>query len=227
MLATEFNRHFQTIGSIAGVVETDATTKEALETCSSSWLGNEHEGMTNMQKTAFLQLWKGTKYTQNWHNTKDMEFSEMDNQLPWQNPFAFGVPKSVLGITEIGTSHCWRWSEELCFLAFLPLKPKVDMFLNCTWINTICRNLKIQKIFTLIMKISYQKMTTFSLRKDQVACGQSYMTINEVRAARGLAPYCERWQCFTVALLLFLLKTWNFRRRQQLHQFRRRTFRLA
>lgn len=183
--ATEFNRlFFKQGGSISGVVETQATTKEALELARLGW-EMRHEGMSNAHKTAFLT--KDTKYSATGTTPRDMEFSEMDNRYRDKILSAFGVPKSVLGITEIGTSRADAEAKNYAFLAFT-IKPKVDMFLKYLNEYYLPKFPGSENLY-----FDYESFIPENddliLRKNQVGlAGQSYLTINEVRASQGLPP---------------------------------------
>lgn len=183
--ATEFNRlFFKQGGSVSGVVTTEATTKEALELARIGW-EMRHQGMSNAHKTAILG--KDMKYDQTGTSPRDMEFSEMDNRYRDKILSAFGVPKSVLGITEIGTSRADAEAKNFAFLAFT-IKPKADMLLE--YLNEYF----LPKFTgTEGMYFDYENFIPDNddliLRKNQVGlAGQSYLTINEVRASQGLPP---------------------------------------
>ncbi len=183
--ATEFNRlFFKQGGAISGTVETDATTKEALELARLGW-EMRHEGMSNAHKTSFLT--KGSKYTPIGSSPRDMEFSEMDNRYRDKILSAFGVPKSVLGITEIGTSRADAEAKNYAFLAFT-IKPKVDMFLK--YLNEYyLPKFKGSENLYFDYENFIPENDELILRKNQVGlAGQSYLTINEVRASQGLPP---------------------------------------
>lgn len=183
--ATEFNRlFFKQGGSVSGVVTTDATTKEALELARIGW-EMRHEGMANAHKTAFLG--KDMNYTQTGTSPRDMEFSELDNRYRDKILSAFGVPKSVLGITEIGTSRADAEAKNYVFLAFT-IKPKVDLFVKYLNEYFLPKFAGTEQYY-----FDYENFIPENddliLRKNQVGlAGQSYMTINEVRASQGLPP---------------------------------------
>ncbi len=183
--ATEFNRlFFKQGGSVSGVVETDQTTKEGLELARIGW-EMRHEGMQNAHKTAFLG--KDMKYTQTGTSPRDMEFSEMDNRYRDKILSAFGVPKSVLGITEIGTSRADAEAKNYAFLAFT-IKPKADMLLE--YLNEyFLPKFRGTEQYYFDYENFIPENDELILRKNQVGlAGQSYMTINEVRAEQGLPP---------------------------------------
>lgn len=183
--ATEFNRlFFKQGGSISGVVKTEMTTKEGLELARIGW-EMRHEGMANAHKTAFLG--KDMDYTQTGTSPRDMEFSEMDNRYRDKILSAFGVPKSVLGITEIGTSRADAEAKNFAFLAFT-IKPKADMLLEYLNEYFLPKFTGTEGYY-----FDYENFIPdnddLTLRKNQVGlAGQSYLTINEVRASQGLPP---------------------------------------
>lgn len=183
--ATEFNRlFFKQGGSVSGIVETDATTKEALELARIGW-EMRHEGMQNAHKTAFLG--KDMKYTQTGTTPRDMEFSELDNRYRDKILSAFGVPKSVLGITEIGTSRADAEAKNYAFLAFT-IKPKADILLD--YLNEyFLPKFSGTEQYYFDYENFIPENDELTLRKNQVGlAGQSYLTINEVRATQGLPP---------------------------------------
>jgi HK97 family phage portal protein len=183
--ATEFNRlFFKQGGSVSGIVKTDATTKEALELARIGW-EMRHEGMQNAHKTAFLG--KDMDYTQTGTTPRDMEFSELDNRYRDKILSAFGVPKSVLGITEIGTSRADAEAKNYAFLAFT-IKPKADILLDYLNEYFLPKFTGTEQYY-----FDYENFIPENdeliLRKNQVGlAGQSYLTINEVRASQGLPP---------------------------------------
>lgn len=183
--ATEWNRIFFENGSSPAVFfETNETTQEGLELAKLGY-DMRHAGVGNAHKAAFLP--KDVKMSGQGANPKDMEFSEADNRFRDKILSAFGVPKSVVGISEIGTSRADAEAKNYVFLAFT-IQPKVDRLiasLNEYYLPSFTG--------TENLYFDYEEFVPenaeMDLRQRQVAlAGQSYMSINEVRAEIGLAP---------------------------------------
>lgn len=183
--ATEWNRIFFENGSSPSVFfETNETTQEGLELAK---LGYDMRmtGVGNAHKAAFLP--KDVKVSSQGANPKDMEFSEADNRFRDKILSAFGVPKSVVGISEIGTSRADAEAKNYVFLAFT-IEPKVKRLiasLNEYYLPSFTNSDNLYFDYEEFVPENDE----LDLRKRQVAlAGQSYASINEVRAEIGLPP---------------------------------------
>ena len=183
--ATEWNRIFFENGSSPSIFfETNETTQEGLELAKLGY-AMRNSGTENAHKAAFLP--KDVKVANQGANPRDMEFSEADNRFRDKILSAFGVPKSVVGISEIGTSRADAEAKNYVFLAFT-IKPKVERMLAALNEYYLPSFTGAENLY-----FDYEEFVPendeLDLRKRQVALGgQSYQSINEVRAEIGLPP---------------------------------------
>lgn len=183
--ATEWNRIFFENGSSPSVFfETENTEQSQMELAKLSY-DMRFVGTNNAHKPAFLP--KGVKLSGQGATPKDMEFSEADNRFRDKILSAFGVPKSVVGISEIGTSRADAEAKNYVFLAFT-ITPKVERLLAIF-------NEQFLPCFTNSdnLYFDYEEFVPendeLQLRKDQVALGgQASESINEIRSRKGLPP---------------------------------------
>lgn len=183
--ATEWNRIFFENGSSPSIFfETNETTQEGLELAKLGY-AMRNSGTENAHKAAFLP--KDVKVANQGANPRDMEFSEADNRFRDKILSAFGVPKSVVGISEIGTSRADAEAKNYVFLAFT-IKPKVERMLAALNEYYLPSFTGAENLY-----FDYEEFVPendeLDLRKRQVALGgQSYQSINEVRSEIGLPP---------------------------------------
>ena len=144
-------------------------------------------GASNAHRPAFLP--KGVKLTAQGSNPRDMEFSEADNRFRDKILSAFGVPKSVVGISEIGTSRADAEAKNFVFMAFT-IEPKVKRIaaiLNEQYLPSFKG--------TDNLYFDYEDFVPgneeMDLRRRQIALGgQSYQSIISCRSR--FATYHER-----------------------------------
>lgn len=182
--ATEFNRLFFLNGaSVSGVLETEATSEEAMLLAKKGW-EMRNEGMGNAHKTAVLG--KGSKYTATSATPRDMQFSELDNRYRDKILSAFGVPKSVIGIVE----DVNRASAEASYYVFMkftidPKMKRLVAYLNEYLLPSFSNADSLYFDYDNIIPDN----DDLRLRENYTGlAGQSYLTINEVRAREGLPP---------------------------------------
>lgn len=181
--ATEFNRRFFLNGAtLAGNLETDATDESALKLAK---VGFEmiHKGVENAHKVGVLP--KGTKFVPSSASPKDMEFSTLDIRFRDKILSGFGVPKSVLGISESGDSKSDAEAGHYAFMLFT-VKPKMDLLIH--YLN---EHLLPKYAGTDNLYLDYENPipadVELDIKKWQAALGnQAYQTINEVRSEQGL-----------------------------------------
>lgn len=182
--ATEFNRRFFINGaSPSGLLETEATDMKGLEIAKAGF-EMRYAGTVNAHQTAVLS--KGAKYTSLSASPRDMQFSEMDNRYRDKILAGFGVPKSVVGIVE----DVNRASAEASYFVFLlfTIDPKMKNFVE--YLNEF---LLPSFTGTDNLYFSYDNIVPenddLEIRENVASLGgQSWKTINEVRAEDGLAP---------------------------------------
>lgn len=183
--ATEFNRKFFINGgSPGGTLETEATDKKALELIKTAW-EMKYRGASNAHRVSVLP--KGTKYNEPKNTQKDMEFNQ--SLITTRNNIlaAFGVPKSVVGISETGDSRSDAEAAHYAFM-FFTIKPKLkrmERFIN--------KRLLPMFDGTEQMYIKFDdpvpENKTFELDEKKAAGGgKAWMTVNEIRAEDGLPP---------------------------------------
>lgn len=183
--STEFNRQFFVNGSSPSLFfKTEATSQEALELARQGY-EMRYTGASNSHKVAFMP--KGVELSGQGSTPKDMEFSEADLRMRDKILSAFGVPKSVVGITEIGTSRADAEAKNYVFLAFT-IKPKVDRliaYLNEYLLPSFTGSENIYFSYENFIPVNEE----LELRKLQTSlAGQSWLTINEARSQIGLPP---------------------------------------
>lgn len=183
--ATEWNRVFFENGSSPSVFfETEAVSQDQLDLAKLGY-DMRFTGASNAHRPAFLP--KGVKLSGQGSNPRDMEFSEADNRFRDKILSAFGVPKSVVGISEIGTSRADAEAKNYVFLAFT-VKPKVERIVSILNEQYLPSFKGADNLY-----FDYEDFVPeneeMDLRRRQVAlAGQSYQSINEVRAEIGLPP---------------------------------------
>ena len=183
--ATEWNRVFFENGSSPSVFfETEAVSQDQLDLAKLGY-DMRFTGASNAHRPAFLP--KGVKLSGQGSNPRDMEFSEADNRFRDKILSAFGVPKSVVGISEIGTSRADAEAKNYVFLAFT-VKPKVERIV-AIFNEQYLPSFKGAENLYFDYEDFVPENEEMDLRRRQIALGgQSYQSINEVRAEIGLPP---------------------------------------
>lgn len=181
--ATEFNRKFFINGGVVGgVLHTQATTQDALNLAKEAW-ESRHQGASNSHKTSVLP--KDITYEEAKRTQKDMEFNQ--SLITTRNNIlaAFGVPKSVVGISETGDSKSDAEAAHFAFM-FFTVKPKItrlERFLNENFIPLF------DNAEDLYIKfddpVPENKEARLNEKKTELA-GQAWKTVNEIRGEEGL-----------------------------------------
>ena len=180
--ATEFNRKFFVNGvAVGGTLETEATTKDALELAK---LGFEmkYQGASNAHKTSVLP--KGVKYVASKSTQRDMEFNQ--SLITTRNNIlaGFGVPKSVIGISETGDSKSDAEAAHYAFM-FFTIAPKVRRLER--YLNEKLVPLFDQSDVYLQFEDPVPDNTELLLKRREVELAKgAYKTVNEVREEEGL-----------------------------------------
>jgi HK97 family phage portal protein len=183
-LLTGFNRSlFKNGARLTGILETNATTQDKLDLARVSF-EEKYMGAGNSFKVAALP--KDWSFKTDGLTPVDVSYTEQDLNNRNKILSAFGVPKSVLGITE-DVNRANAEASNYVFMMFT-IKPKLDAL--CDYLNE--RFLPSFK-GTENMYFTYDNVVPenqdYDLRHHQTAlAGQSWETINEARAAYGLAP---------------------------------------
>lgn len=182
--ATEFNRLFFVNGAApSGILETEATSEEGLLLAKRGF-EMRYAGANNAHKTAVLV--KGAKYSQASATPNDMQFSEMDTRYRDKILAGFGVPKSIVGITE-DVNRANADANIYVYMLFTidPLMKWFVAYLN-EWL--LPKFTGTEKLYFCYDEIVPEN-EDMELKERQAALGgQSYMSINEVRAEAGLPP---------------------------------------
>ena len=182
--ATEFNRRFFMNGAtFGGTIETDSSTKESMQLLRVS-LNEMYTGVQNAHKPMLLP--KGTKMTESKMTQRDMQFSEMDNRFRDKILAAFGVPKSVVGIVE-DVNRANAESSNYVFMSFT-VKPKLDRFINFLNEFYLPAFKGTENLYFTYTDPTPENIAV-EIQENQAGLGSSpWLTVNEVRAKKGLPP---------------------------------------
>lgn len=183
--ATEFNRSFfENGGTVGDVLQTKATTLQEIDIIRKGW-EMKHRGMRNAHNAAILP--DGTTLAKGGQSMRDMQFSELDSRYRDKILAAFGVPKSILGITESGMSRADAEAKNYSF-AFFTLEPKMHRFVE--WLNnTVVKDMDNTGRLYLDFDSIVPEDKTHDLEVIKAGTGgQAFMTLNEARERSGLAP---------------------------------------
>lgn len=182
--ATEFNRRFFMNGAtFGGTIETNAATKEAMQLLRVS-LNEMYSGVQNAHKPMLMP--KGLTMKESTMTQRDMQFSEMDNRFRDKILAAFGVPKSVIGIVE-DVNRANAESSNYVFMSFT-VKPKLERFitfLNEFYLPAFSGTDNLYFTYT----DPTPENVAVEIQENQAGLGNSpWLTVNEVRAKKGLPP---------------------------------------
>lgn len=180
--AAEFNRIFFVNGAaFGGFLETDEESKERIELIRIG-LKNNHVGIKNAHKLGVLP--KNTKFKESTQTMSDMQFTEQDDHNRDKILSAFGVPKTLTGLTTEVNRASAEASEYI--FAKYTIEPKVLRFVD--FLNNF-----VVPLFdkTGTHYIWYDEFipenNELKIRETEVALNkQPYMTVNEVRLGKGL-----------------------------------------
>lgn len=182
--ATEFNRLFFVNGAApSGILETEATSEEGLLLAKRGF-EMRYSGTNNSHKTAVLS--KGSKYNPLSTSPRDMQFSEMDTRYRDKILAGFGVPKSIVGITE-DVNRANADANIYVYMLFTidPLMKWFVAYLN-EWL--LPKFTGTEKMYFCYDEIIPENEDLEIKQNTAALGGQSYKTINEVREEEGLAP---------------------------------------
>ena len=182
---TEFNRRFFINGATFGsAIETEASSQTTLATLKAQ-IADVYTGVKNAFKVFILP--KGSKFVESKMTMKDMDMSEGDNRYRDKILSGFGVPKSVLGITEAGSSRADAEAKNYAFQEFT-IKPILIAFTDylTEFFLPVIDPKNASKLY-----FSFEDPTPDSkelkLNEDKTGLNnQAFLTVNEVRASRGL-----------------------------------------
>lgn len=182
--ATDFNRLFFVNGAaFGGFIETDEESKDRIELIKLG-LAQNHSGIKNAHKLAVLP--KNAKFKEATQTMRDMQFVELDDRYRDKILAAFGVPKTLAGlVTEVNRASAE--ASEYIFARYT-IKPKMDRFVDFlnNFVVPLFDNTK-QFYIGYDQFIPDDKVAENEMIKTALA-NASYMSVNEVRALKGLPP---------------------------------------
>ena len=182
--AMEVNRRFFLNGArIGGFLESDsARTPEQLDYLKKSF-DAIFKGVDSSYQTAALP--KGVKFTEAAKTPKDMDFSQLSNEMQKRILGGFRVPKSVLGVTE-DVNRANAEASNYIF-ALRTIKPKMDQIIGTLNAFFVPR---FGKDIYLDYKDPVPENTDLKIKEMQTVVGNKPIkTQNEVRAEYyGLDP---------------------------------------
>lgn len=165
------------------VLETDGEVGEdQYEQLRTQW-ASRHEGISKAHKVAILE--EGLKYKQIQISQKDMDFLQLRKQTRENLLFAFGMPLSVMGISE-NVNRANAEAGDYTFARWL-IKPRLTRIKNKL-------NEQLVPMFPMArgVEIDFDEVVpeTIEQKKGLAESGvkSGYMTINEGRKLTGLDP---------------------------------------
>jgi len=163
-----------------GALETDETlTEEQFEQLKSQW-ESRHGGISRSHKIAILE--GGIKYRQIQVNQKDMDFSQLRKQTRENIMFAFGIPQSVMGVSE-NVNRANAEAGDYTFARWL-IKPRLTRIKNKL-------NEQLIPMFPQAkgVEIDFDEVVpeTIDQKRDLAESGvrAGWLTINEARKMNG------------------------------------------
>ena len=182
---TEFNRKFFINGAtFGGMIKTKATTQSAIELIRLG-LNSQHQGVVNAHKIGILP--DGAEFQETKQSFRDMEFNAGDQLFRDKVLSGFGVPKSVVGITESGSSKADAEAKNYVFQKFT-VKPKLDIiadFLSEVFLEEWGASGNFY--FDFVNPVADDEELAISIAQAGLS-NMPFMTINEVRVKQGLPP---------------------------------------
>ena len=182
--AGRWNRNFFYNSARADAVLSteDSLTEEQYEQLRQQW-STRHEGVSRAHKIAILE--GGLKYQQIQVSQKDMDFSNLRKQTRENLLFTFGMPLSVMGISE-NVNRANAEAGDYTFARWL-IKPRLTRIKNKL-------NEQLLPMFPQAkgVEIDFDEVVpeTIDQKKDLAESGvkAGWMTINEARKMNGLDP---------------------------------------
>ncbi len=159
----------------------DKLTEDEFKRLREQWSG-QHQGVSRAHKIAILE--GGVKYKQIQVNQKDMDFKELRKQTRENLLFTFGMPLSVMGITE-NVNRANAEAGDYTFARWL-IKPRLTRIKNKLneQLLPMFKGSGIELDFDEIVPETIEQKQ--SLAESGVKAG--WMTINEARKLNGFDP---------------------------------------
>jgi len=185
--ATEWNRVFFERGaSFGGFLETDSESLERIKLIRAGMV-DQHAGLHNAHKLGVLP--KGVKVSKSNASMAEMQFQELDERYADKILAAFGVPKSVLGLSK-DVNRANAEAGEYVFSKYT-VKPVIEDlvdFLNASVVPLLDPSGKTYVAYEEF--VPEDKAAKTELLKVATA-GAAFMTTNEARAELGLPPLAD------------------------------------
>lgn len=180
----EFNRNYFVNGArLGGFLQSGATTKEQIDLIKYGF-NQEHKGVHNMHRWAILP--KGVEPAET--KQPSLQETQMSDTMKDNRDrilAAFGVPKSVLGITEdVNRSNAEAANYTYMAYTIKPMVQEYVDFLNEQFLPMFGDDKLYFDFDDPVPENKELKVQEY----DKALAGQPWMTINEVRAEQGLEP---------------------------------------
>jgi len=180
--SNEFLRRFFIQGAtFGGFIETEEESEERIKLIRAG-LVNSHTGVANSHKLGILP--KGAKYAKTTANMAEIEMGATDDRYRDKILAAFGVPKNLLGLTQ-GENRATVEGTEYGYLkhTIKPIADDLVEFLNVHVAPLLDPSGKTYFAYEDFIPRNMEH----ELREREIALNrQPYMTVNEVRAEKGL-----------------------------------------
>jgi len=177
------SRFFVNGATFGGFIETDEETEQRINLIKLA-LHNDHVGVANAHKIGVLP--KGSKFSKVTANMAEMEMGATDDRYRDKILSAFGVPKTLVGLTTEVNRASAEASEYI--YAKYTIKPIADdlvEFLNVSVAPTMDATGQFYFAYDDFVPGNLE----LNLKERETALAkQPYMTVNEVRATVGLPP---------------------------------------
>lgn len=181
---TEFLNRILTNGAtFGGFIETEEETETRIKLIKLG-LANDHTGVANAGKVGVLP--KGAKYARGSATPAELEMGATDDRYRDKILAAFGVPKTLVGLTTEVNRASAEASEYI--FAKYTIKPIADDFLEFLNAN-VAPTLDVSGRFYFAYEQFVPVNMELELKEREIALAkQPYKTVNEVRAGVGLPP---------------------------------------
>lgn len=181
---TKFNRlFFEKGGKIGTIIKTEYKSQDQVEKTKEAWISGQ-EGLENAHKVAVLP--SGVDVQRPDMSRKDMEFEKGTDKARDKILAAFGISKSIFGITEGGMSRADAEAKNYAFAAYT-IDPKLRRFVE--WLNkeALPRYIgnRADVYITFVPTGKEDKKLQLDTTRTGVA-NRPFMTINEARERHGL-----------------------------------------
>lgn len=184
VFANDFLRMFFINGAtFGGFLETEEETEERIKLIKAG-LQNDHTGVRNAHKLGVLP--KGVKYSKTTANMSEMQMGETDDRYRDKILSAFGVPKTLVGLSN-DVNRATAEAAEYVFARYT-VKPIVEdfvEFLNVYVAPMLDKTGSYYFAYDEFVPVNQE----IALKEREIALNkQPYKTVNEVRAEAGLPP---------------------------------------